>query len=374
MQFPSVGVVVDLPGLKHLLPLTDPVKACQIDGGSGRAVVELPALGFAWLPREGVPGTTALSARMKLADKNGVRNEFLDAEVDPTTGGLRSLRDARLRVGRIGQRLTFNPGCKVVCTDVRVTSTGPALGEVVTEGKIVDPHDQVLATFRQRFQAWVGRPMLDLRLEINPVKPPEGYPWHAYYGCRFAWADEKAPLVRGCNGVGYQTSHSRPETPDYLELRSGPGQNVVIFPGGLPFHQRQGARMLDVILLPEGETCRTFDLGLALDRPAPLQTALGLGDPRAPGRHGAGTAPRWRQWLAVPLRQPQPAADDPAPCGRWRRRRGGAFPGNRRPGRSGRGCGLRPRPQTSPVAGRPRHRPARPAPQGRRCPVGRDAQ
>ncbi len=85
--------------------------------------------------------------------------------------------------------------------------------------------------------------------------------------------------MRGCNGVGNKTSQSRPETPDYLELRSGPGQHVVIFPGGLPFHQRQGARMLDVILIPEGETCRTFDLGLALDRPSPLQTALGLVTP-----------------------------------------------------------------------------------------------
>ena len=242
-------------------------------------MVEIPALGFAWLPREGVAGTTAPSARMKLADRNGVRNEFLDAEIDPATGGIRSLRDARTRIGRIGQRLTFNPGCKVVCSEVRVTSTGPALGEVITEGKILDPQDQVLATFRQRFQAWVGRPMLDLRLEINPVKPPEGYPWHAYYGCRFAWADERAPLLRGCNGVGYQTANSRPETPDYLELRSGPGQNAVIFPGGLPFHQRQGARMLDVILLPEGETCRTFDLGLSIDRPSPLQTAMGLVTP-----------------------------------------------------------------------------------------------
>jgi hypothetical protein len=37
--------------------------------------------------------------------------------------------------------------------------------------------------------------------------------------------------------------------------------------------------MLDVILLPEGEKCRAFDLALALDREHPMQTALGMVTP-----------------------------------------------------------------------------------------------
>ncbi len=94
--------------------------------------------------------------------------------------------------------------------------------------------------------------MLELRIEIYPQQPPQGYPWHAYYGARFAWRDERAALLRGVNGTGFLTSHTRPETPDYLELRSG-RQSTVLFPGGLPFHQRHGGRMLDVILVPEGE-------------------------------------------------------------------------------------------------------------------------
>jgi hypothetical protein len=53
----------------------------------------------------------------------------------------------------------------------------------------------------------------------------------------------------------------------------------VIFPGGLPFHQRHGSRMLDVTLITEGETATSFDLALALDREQPSQTALGLVTP-----------------------------------------------------------------------------------------------
>jgi hypothetical protein len=271
-------VVLELPGMTDLLPLTDPVKACQLDGTTGRMVLEVPALGFAWIPQKGVPGTTALPRRMRLADERTVRNEFFEAEIDHTTGGLRAIRDQRTRVNRVGQQLVYNPGSSVRVEKIQATSTGPALGEIVTEGVILDGGDQVLARFRQRFQAWVGRPILEMRIEIEPVQMPHGYPWHAYFGARFAWRDERALLLRGVNGTGYVTSHTRPVTPDYLELRSG-AQNTVIFPGGLPFHQRSGGRMLDVLLLPEGETCRTFDIGISLDRPAPMQTAQGVVTP-----------------------------------------------------------------------------------------------
>jgi hypothetical protein len=84
--------------------------------------------------------------------------------------------------------------------------------------------------------------------------------------------------MRGMLGTSYSTSHTRPETPDFLELRHG-RQSTAIFPGGLPFHQRNGSRMLDVILIPEGETATVFEIGIALDREYPMQTALGLATP-----------------------------------------------------------------------------------------------
>ena len=37
--------------------------------------------------------------------------------------------------------------------------------------------------------------------------------------------------------------------------------------------------MLDVILVPEGETARSFDLAIGLDRVSPMQTALGMVTP-----------------------------------------------------------------------------------------------
>ncbi len=271
-------VVVDLPDTPHLLPTGDLVKACQVEGTTLRAVVEVPALGYAWLPRGGDPAVKPSGKRLKLADEKALRNEFFEAEIDPQTGGLRSIRDHRTRTARLGQMLVFNPGSTMRAESIKVTSSGPALGEIVTEGTLVDAQQQVIATYRQRFQAWIGRPMLDLHIEINPIQPPSGYPWHAFYGARFAWRDAREPLLRGVNGTGYLTTHTRPQSPEYLEIRQGQ-QNTVIFPGGLPFQQRQGGFMLDVLLITPGEECRTFDLGIGIDRFSPAQTAQGMVTP-----------------------------------------------------------------------------------------------
>jgi hypothetical protein len=271
-------VALELDAVAGPLPIAGPIKAGQFSEGHARLVVEVPQLGFAWFPRSGPPGTPQPPMRMRLADQRVLRNEFFEAEIDPTTGGLRGLRDHRTRSNRIGQQLVYNPGGSMRASRIDITSSGPALGEIITEGVLLDEHDQELATFRQRFRAWLGRPVLDLRIEITPQRLPEGYPWHAYYAARFAWADERATLRRGVCGMAYTTTYTRPETADYLEVRLG-RQSTAIFPGGLPFHQRHAERMVDVILVPEGETARTFDLALGLDREYPMQTALGLATP-----------------------------------------------------------------------------------------------
>lgn len=272
-------VALELEEVKHPLPVEGPLKACQVnEDGKAKLVVEVPGLGFAWIPRQGSADTPPQPRRIRLADQRHLRNEFFEAEVDSSTGGLRGIWDYRTRMNRIGQQLVFNPGSKMRASEIKVLSDGPALGEVISEGGILDDHDQLLAKFRQRFRVWLGRPVLEMRIEIFPEHEPSGYPWHAYYGARFAWRDERTLLLRGINGTSQITSHTRPDSPDFLEWRMGP-YNVVLFTGGLPFQQRTETRMLDVILITEGEKWHTFDLALGLDREYPMQTALGTISP-----------------------------------------------------------------------------------------------
>ncbi len=268
-------VALELDDFPGPIPVADPVKAAQFDGRSAKLVVEVPALGFAWVPRAaGLNPAAPPKPRIKTADGTTVRNEFFEAEIDPATGGLRSFRDAKLRMNRLGMQLVFNPGSRTRCRSVQVTSAGAALGEVVAEGDILDEHNGVLATFRHRVRAWVGRPALEVLIELDPRHAPTGYPWHAYYGARFGWRDDRAALFRGVNGANAQTGYTRPVSPDYLEVRLL-AERSFVFTGGLPFIQRHGTRMADVILIPEGEQGRRFELLLAMDREYPMQTAAG---------------------------------------------------------------------------------------------------
>jgi hypothetical protein len=264
-------VALELDGFTGPVPLADPVKASEFVDGKARLVVEVPALGFAWVPR--TPGTPP-KARIKTAENTTVRNEFFEAELDPATGSLRAFRDTRTRINRFGMQVVYNPGSKARARSVKVTHAGPALGEVTAEGDVLDEHDVVLATFKHRLRAWVGRPALELSLEFDVKHAPTGYPWHSYYAARFAWRDERAALFRGVNGANVQTSYTRPVSPDYLEIRLA-AERTFVFTGGLPFIQRHATRMADVVLIPEGEQARKFDLLIAADREFPMQTAAG---------------------------------------------------------------------------------------------------
>jgi len=267
---------LELDGFPNPVPVADPIKYAEFAGGRARLVVELPPLGFAWLPRTG--NAAPPKPKLKTADNLTVRNEFFEADVDAATGGIRSFRDQRTRTTRFGQQLVFNPGSSMKARSVTVTNAGAALGEITSEGDILDPQNEVLATFRQRFRAWMGRPVLEVRIELDVKHRPSGYPWHSYYGARFGWRDDRAVLFRGVNGQNTLTGYTRPVSPDYLEVRLG-SERSFLFTGGLPFLQRHGTRMIDVVLSPEGETGSAFELLLALDREQPMQTAVGWVSP-----------------------------------------------------------------------------------------------
>ncbi len=275
-------IALEIEGSKHPIPVEGPVKACQLDGNLLRVVVEVPAFGFTWIPKEGTPNTPPMPSRMKLGDEQTltIRNEFFEVEVDAATGGLKAIRDHKSRVNRLGQQLVFNPGSRMVATEINVTSSGPALAEIVSIGTIIGPQDQVLANFKQRLRTWLGRPLLEMKIELEPVQAAAGYGWNAYFGARFAWRDERTLLVRGIHGSRHISSHPRPQTAEYLDLRIGQFGTTIIT-GGLPFHQRQEGRMIDVLLIPEGEKTTTFELGISLDRDVPALTALGLHSPLA---------------------------------------------------------------------------------------------
>lgn len=266
-------VALELDPLPAPIPIDGPVKAAQYDSDKTRLVVEVPSLGFAWIPRTATGGSPP-KAKIKLAEGTVIRNEFFEAEFDPATGGLKAFRDLRTRSNRMAVVPVFNPGCKTRGSSIAVTQSGTAVGELVSEGQLVSELDEPLATFRLRARAWVGRPVLELRCEFTRSHEPAGYPWHAYFGLRFGTRDDRVALFRGINGTSHRAGTGRVVSPDFFAFRMG-RERSFIFPGGLPFATKHGSRTVDLVLIPPGETETTFDLLLALDRDHPSQTAAG---------------------------------------------------------------------------------------------------
>src|SRR5690606_38499834 len=133
-------------------------------------VVDVPSMGFAWLgPSERTEADDDKSsggwlsglfggkkaARKQMVEETTMRNEHIEAWIDPNTGGIRSVHDYHTRGNRLSQQLGFRlPGVRpkagdvwrdpdleasytsMVATSVEVTSTGPALAEIVTQGRL----------------------------------------------------------------------------------------------------------------------------------------------------------------------------------------------------------------------------------------------
>jgi len=258
-------VALELQGIEGFLEPEGPIKAFQKDGDLSRIVLEVPSLGYTWISSKGGLPKPPPRARLRLADEKTVRNEFFEAEIDPDTGAIRAFRDVRLRQNRIVHQLAYLPGSRMKLIEAKVGSSGPALGELTCTGEITDEQGQTLAKYTQRLRAWIGRPVLEISVTIEPVRMPSGYPWHSAFAARFSLPSGASAISRGTLGMVDETKHNRPLTPEFIEWKSG-NSNVALLTGGMPFLQRHGSSQLDLILIPPGETATQFEYGLCMDR------------------------------------------------------------------------------------------------------------
>ena len=269
-----------LPGASPDLRPEGPLRAAQFTDEGVWAVVDLPAFGYAWVPRDPdhdapPPPSNAVSARGRV-----VANASMEVEIDAATGGLRAIRAPGEDTARLGQQLVmggfFGADGRAIPSRMRsegfeVEYGGPALAQAVARGGLFDPNDhRRLATFRQRFRLWAGRPTLEIDVELSEIdfawlsQLSMGAPWQAHLACRWAWPDSEAIVRRTSLLAPEQTDAERPETAEALDITARRRRTAILC-GGLAHHARQGPRMLDTILLAGAETARAFRLGVALD-------------------------------------------------------------------------------------------------------------
>lgn len=255
--------------------------------------VTLPAGGFAWLTEaapDRQPVRMTPDRGKPLAEDLLLRNRCFEVLLSETTGGIASVTFHNQRANRISQQLAFRyensrtlmlDGEEVVTSyatgqliSSRVVASGPTFGAVETTGQILDGvSGQIMAEYRQTFRVERNSSRLEIRTEFDSVTElPRGNPWMTYYCCRFAWENEAAAITRGMLGQARGFRMERFESPDYVEIADA-DTRVVIVPHGRPYHRRSGRRMLDSLLMVEGENARSFEFTLDFDQPYPTRVA-----------------------------------------------------------------------------------------------------
>lgn len=297
-------VGVEMPKLSTLPKIEKPIYAAAESANTKQVVVDVPPMGFVWVTPARSPSKQRPSPLLAedMRDRENlvvIRNEFLEATINPTTGAMQSLKDYGKRGNRLSQQLALRVAGKrghvgqswqdpdesaeysVMAADsVEVTAATTAYGEVAVSGRLMDREGNLQAKYRQTFRLWRGTRVLHLEIELNPAVDPAADPWNAYYACRFAWGDETAELFRGVNQTRQKANRKQLEAPLYIEINTGEVQTTVLT-GGLPYHKRIGDRMLDTLLSVRGERQKTFHLGLGVDLPQPHNEAIGMLAPAA---------------------------------------------------------------------------------------------
>lgn len=271
--------------------------------------IDVPGMGFAWIGPAAEEPTPPKTARRwwwrtkrsaqgppPLAAENVLRNEFFEVVLNPTTGGIQSVSDYQSRGSRLGQQIAMRlpRGRKVyrdewgsqredlnfayslmAADEVSVAATTPAVGEIISRGRLMDHHGELLAKFVQTTRIRRGSRVLELDLELDPLHLPEADPWRSYYAVRFAWGNDTAKLFRSVSMSSRSSEATQIEAPHFIDVRSD-NSRTTILSGGLPYHRRNGLHMLDTLLLVHGETARQFRLGVGFDLPNPMSAALEL--------------------------------------------------------------------------------------------------
>lgn len=290
---------VELAKMERPPAVGEAVVAAGASGKRTFAVVDVPAVGFAWL--EPASGPSPGGQEQPIAADNVLRNEFFEVKISRATGGIQSLFNFNQRGNQLSQQIAFrlpSVGADATYTTMRaesveVTAACTAYGEIESRGALVDSSGTQYARFVQRTSAWAGRPLVYVTLELSDLEEPRADPWNSYYAARFAWGDESAQLFRGVSLAREKTEAGRIEAPEFVDIETG--GTVTILTGGLPYHRRSDPRMLDTLLVVRGETARRFELAIGVDLPYPAAAALEFVTPAAlhrdtasPGRTASG--------------------------------------------------------------------------------------
>ena len=268
-----------------------PLRAAQFTDQGVWAVVDLPAFGFAWVPREADQGRQAASSTGLSTRGRTLKNESIEIEIDAATGGLRSVAGVGEPTARLGQQLVMTglfdcPGKTGLIADA-VRSVRRRLRRARARAGNRGRHAGPSATrnapglVRPTLSPVDRRPILEIEITLADLDPPGWTGRPRPTRGRSIWrADGLGPIptrccAERCYGLPSSPSSSDRRRPMRSTYRRGHRRTALLF-GGLPYHRKHGSRMLDTLLVAGMESTRSFTLGAVLDLEHPFHAAQDL--------------------------------------------------------------------------------------------------
>ncbi len=257
--------------------------------GGHEVIVDVPAMGALQISAA-TSGTSKIGGAgtkrsMIALSAKSLSNEFIDVQIDPASGQLRSLLVARKRGSRMSGQLSIaNPGRETVADsndsgaasgyastqDVRLSiEHNSSLSAIVKAQGIFVWNKSIIASFTILYELWRGSRSLQITPSIKWASEPSSDQtslWDAAPVWRSAWSSEAASLRLWQHEIPIKAASASIFCDDMLEVDDAEHKLHLLWSGPC-FHRRQEGRYLDTHL-GSGTGNRIL---VGLDLPEPLQ-------------------------------------------------------------------------------------------------------
>ena len=296
------------------------ILATEFKSGKSRVVIDIPPFGFVRF-RSSDSGTSSLAnvssskpsfwkrvggARSGVAQSDWtLANEFMEIQIDPKKGHLRSVYIANKRGSHLSGMTSLVKGPVDVLrkwddadclelTDVqfKLIESTRLVGIIEVTGS-AKKADGTLARVTTRYSLWKGSRSIEIEIAAEDLSLEScGCVW------RTAWQNEGSSISAWYQGIKGKLQGPLQGTVELIEVDDA-DHRICIAPQGLSAHRRSGSRFLISHLPVDGEGKSKARIALGLDWPRPYETAMDQCDsPWLVEDAFAGEKPDSGAWLA----------------------------------------------------------------------------
>lgn len=266
---------------KHLRPRGE-ARWCYASGRVGEyrvSMVDIPAYGL--LAAQLEAGTEIASHKERpLAEAEGLMfNDFLEIQIDPRAGHLRSLHVPARRGNRLSMQVARREVLsskevqysEVRAGSIRLLGSSNVFGLLRASGELWFQSKKT-GTFEIDYELLRGSRIVEVTIRLDALADLRSDPWQSAYIVRIAWPNESAILTHYTSGVKYTWSRGEAVSPLLIEIDET-DYHTHLLTGGLAFHRRVADRFLETLLAVQGTTRIDQKIGIGVDLPYPRQSA-----------------------------------------------------------------------------------------------------